>query len=290
MRGVLNVDKPSGITSFDCIRRLRAVLRPDRPALGHAGTLDPMASGVLLVLFGPATRASRWLMGSDKEYEALVQFGARTDTDDVTGTVVEERPAPGLDRAELAALLAGFTGEIEQVPPRFTALKQGGVAQHRLARAGRPVQPKPRTVAVREIELLDWQPPRLRLRCRVSSGFYVRSLARDIGSRAGSCATLAGLVRTASGRFRLADAVALDNLDRAGIEHALVPVEDALAGLARVEVAPELARDLLQGRHIPAPAGTPGGAVLCLNRELDFLGVCDCRDDALHPKRLIHGN
>lgn len=288
MRGVLNVNKPSGITSFDVIRRLRELLRPDRVALGHAGTLDPMASGILLVLFGPATRVSRWLMDSDKGYEAVVRFGFRTDTDDVTGDVVEESAVPSLDRDALTRLLGGFTGSIEQTPPVYAALKQDGVPQHRLARSGREVRAKPRKVAVHELELLDWRPPDLTVRCRVSSGFYVRSLARDLGARAGSCGTLAGLVRTAAGGFRLGDSVDLDRLDRQAVEDRLVGIEDALPGMEVVEVGPDRAQDLRLGRRIPAPADSPDGTVLCRNRDLDFLCACTARAGSLQPSRLIH--
>ena len=290
LRGVLNIDKPTGITSYDVIRRIKQLVHPQKPTMGHAGTLDPLASGVLLVLVGEATKASRHLMGHDKEYEAEVLFGTRTDTDDLAGQEVETRPVPGLSSGEVSVLLGRFTGDIEQVPPRFSALKQAGTPQYRLAREGREVASKPRAVTVRRLELLDWTPPRLRLRALVSSGTYIRSLARDIGEAAGSCATLAALRRTTSGGFRLEDSVPLDELTPESVTDRLVPVEDALADMTRVPVTDEAARRLLQGQVVPVDGAPDEETVLALTGDRRFLAFAAGKSGKLRTRRVIRAD
>ena len=259
LRGVLNLDKPRGITSYDCIRRLKRVLscpqseignRKSEIPLGHAGTLDPMASGVLLILFGEATRLSRFLMASDKEYEAIVLFGRATDTDDITGRILGEAPVPEMNASALRRLLTGFTGEQSQVPPRFSALKQDGTPMYRRARRGEEFEVKPRKVNISELELLDWDPPTARLRVRVSSGTYLRALARDVGRAAGTLATLSGLVRTRSGRFAVENALPLDKANQEAVAERIVSIEEALPELPRIEVSEAQARLLLQGRLV----------------------------------------
>ncbi|HDQ98803.1 MAG TPA: tRNA pseudouridine(55) synthase TruB [candidate division WOR-3 bacterium] len=287
LRGILNVNKPSGITSYDVIRRVQGLLRPRRPALGHAGTLDPLASGVLLLLVGPATRVSRFLLESPKEYEAEVLFGRATDTDDITGATVAEAPVPELDPERFAALLADFTGIITQVPPRYSALKQDGVPAYKFARAGRPVTPKPRTVTVHRLELLDWSSPRARLRACVSSGTYIRALARDIGAAADSAATLSALVRTKSGAFSLAGACPLDALDADSVIRRLVPIEDSLPGLPRLEVGADEAARLLAGRTVARRRMSVTGHALARARDGSFLALVAAGPEGIRPVRLI---
>lgn len=287
LRGILNVNKPTGITSYDVIRRVKALLRPARPALGHAGTLDPLASGILLLLVGPATRVSRFLLESPKEYEAELLFGRRTDTDDTTGATLAEAPVPGLDAAALTGLLGQFTGLIKQVPPCYSALKQDGVPAYRLAREGRPVQPQPRSVTVHRLELLDWQPPRARIRACVSAGTYIRALARDIGAAADSAATLAALVRTRSSGFTLETACPLAELDADTITRRLVPVEDALPGLPRIEVSPQEAAELLAGRTVSRRRPAASGHALARAADGSFLALVSADGNAIRPVRLI---
>lgn len=289
LRGVLNVNKPGGISSYDVIRRVKPLLDPGRPAIGHAGTLDPLADGVLLLLLGPATRVSRFLLGSDKEYVAELLFGAATDTDDITGSELRRAPVPSLDRAALIQLLGRFAGAIEQIPPRYSALKQNGVPLYRRARRGEEVHPRTRTVTVHELELLDWQPPRARLRALVSAGTYIRALARDIGEAADSAATLAALTRTRSGSFTLDRAVSLDRLDSANLPGLLVPIEDALADLPRFPVSPDQARDLRQGRPIPQPDVPEAEFALAATPDRSFLAIVTSRDGLLRPVRNLYG-
>jgi len=293
MRGVLNVNKPSGISSYDVIRRIKPILQSPIP-LGHAGTLDPLASGVLLVLLGEATKVSRFLLNLPKEYVAGVLFGKQTDTDDVTGKVTSERPATGLTAQLVQACLERFTGEIEQVPPAFSALKQDGQPQYRLARRGMEVRPKSRMVKVYELELLDWQPPTATIRCRVSAGTYVRALARDLGTALDTGATLATLVRTKVGQFTIEDATTPDTLDATSLPDRLVPIDAALAGMPHVTVSPVQAQHLHQGKVVggfegPTVSGVDGFA-LAQTDDHRFLAVVVSNGSKLRTERIIYAD
>lgn len=286
LRGVLNVNKPSGISSYDVIRRLKPLL-PRGTAIGHAGTLDPLASGVLLVLVGDATKVSRFLLSESKVYETGILFGIRTDSDDVTGRIVERAATPSLGADGIGAALDRFTGEIEQVPPSYSALKQGGRPQYELARQGLKTEARPRRVTIHELQLLDWQPPRLALRCRVSSGTYVRALARDIGSALGSAATLESLVRTMCGRFCLSDATALDDITAYAVPGLLATIAHALPGMPRLDITPADASRLLQGRRV-ATATPPVGPGLARTSDDRFLAVVRAEGGELLTERIIY--
>ena len=212
--GVILVDKPTGLTSHDVVDRLRALTQEGR--IGHAGTLDPAASGLLVVCIGPSTRLSEQLMGHDKSYVARIVFGQATDTDDAEGQVsASGRLLPQLADADFArATLAGFVGPQEQVPPIYSAIKQAGVAAYKKARAGQPVPRAPRKVTVHEISLLSLDAESWDISCRVSKGTYIRALARDIGERVACPAHLGALRRTAVGPWTVAQAWGLDQLDR----------------------------------------------------------------------------
>ncbi len=210
MDGILNVRKPVGPTSHDVVAMLRRLSGQRR--IGHAGTLDPAASGVLLLCLGKATRVLEYMANYDKEYCAEVRFGFATDTYDAEGSPLGEPVAPSFDRPQLAAALASFEGSSEQVPPAYSALKVGGQPAHRLARAGHSVALAARRVDIASINLLQWQPPYAVFLVRCSKGTYVRSLAHDLGQRLGCGAHLSGLCRTASGPFHLRDAASLAQL------------------------------------------------------------------------------
>ncbi len=290
MRGVLNINKPAGISSYDVIRRLKPVLEPKR--IGHAGTLDPMASGVLLVLLNEATKISRLLMALDKEYEAEITFGIETDTDDVTGRVIREAPVPEISAEELSRLLQdNFQGELWQVPPDYSALKQAGVPLYHRARAGMPVEKRARRVNIYDIRLSAWEPPVARIAVRVSSGTYVRALARDVGRALGSAATLSRLVRTRVGDFMLKDSLNLEQVPGgAELASLLVPIEQALSHLPRLEIDPEIAEQLLMGKrpvwNEAMPADT--GLLLAVNQKRDFLALVKCRAGVLIPERIVY--
>jgi tRNA pseudouridine55 synthase len=217
LSGILVVDKPAGLTSHDVVSRVRRLAEEGR--VGHAGTLDPLATGLLCVLVGPATRLSPFLSGRDKCYVARISFGSATDTDDREGETIRTVAADDslFEPVRATSLLEGFLGEIEQTPPAYSAIKVEGRTAHRVARAGGSVALAPRTVTVHEARLEDasaadrtWD-----VAFSVSKGTYIRALARDIGERAGSAAHLTALRRTASGNLSIGEACSLDDLERA---------------------------------------------------------------------------
>jgi tRNA pseudouridine55 synthase len=200
MDGILLINKEKGPTSFGAIEQVKRKFKLTK--IGHSGTLDPLAKGLLMVLIGKATKISDYLP-SDKEYEMEVTFGKATNTDDAEGDVINESPVPADLEPKIKALLPGFTGEIVQVPPKFSAIKKDGQKLYELARAGKEVVPEPRTVTVHSIELLECGVDKASLKVSCSSGTYMRSIARDLGEKLGTCGFLSGLTRTKIGEFTL---------------------------------------------------------------------------------------
>jgi tRNA pseudouridine55 synthase len=200
--GVLVVDKPIGITSHDVVQIVRRGTRIKRA--GHTGTLDPRASGVLVILLGPAVRLSEYVSAEDKRYQAVIQLGKKTDTYDEEGTITSTSPVE-ISTEKFEEALKGFIGEIEQVPPPYSAVKVNGRKAYEMARKGEEVELEPRIIHVHDLELLEWDPPQALVDVHCSSGTYVRSLANDLGEVLGCGAMLAGLRRTKSGKFTLKD-------------------------------------------------------------------------------------
>lgn len=207
--GILIVDKPEGWTSQDVVSKLRGVLHEKR--VGHGGTLDPMATGVLPVFAGRATRAVEFFEHAEKAYEATLLLGTTTDTQDTTGTVLETRPVT-VDEAAVRALLPRFTGVQQQLPPMYSAVKIGGKKLYELARAGKEIERDPREITVFSIELLHFENNSARLRIHCSKGTYIRTLCHDIGQALGCGGCMAALRRVQAGAYRLADAVTLDEI------------------------------------------------------------------------------
>jgi tRNA pseudouridine55 synthase len=256
MDGVLVIDKPEGPTSHDIVARCRRALRTQ--AVGHLGTLDPMATGVLVLVIGRATRLAQFLSGQPKSYDATFRLGLTTDTWDRTGTALEapEYPTrPG--QTAVTAALASFLGRHPQAPPPFSAKMIDGVRAHELARRGEPVAVRPVAVELMECELLAMDYPLGRLRLRSSAGYYVRSLVHDLGRALGCGACLEELRRTASGPFTLADALPLAALedDPGGALAKAVPMERLMPDLPAVRLDEESARRAGHGNEIPPPAG-----------------------------------
>src|SRR5471030_469698 len=231
IEGVLLVDKPPAHTSHDVVARLRGILRMKR--IGHAGTLDPMATGLLIILVGKATRVYQYLIGLDKEYEGAIELGRTTDSQDADGEVVTTRPVPPLGEAELKAALQGFIGDQYQLPPMYSAIKIGGVPLYKSARRGEEVEREPRFVRVVSWELRGLALPRFDFRMRVSKGTYVRTLAHDLGERLGCGAHLAALRRTAIGAFQVSDALTLEQLEALSIQEIEQRLISAQAATAR---------------------------------------------------------
>lgn len=209
MNGIVIVDKPQGWTSQDVTARLRRVFGTRR--IGHGGTLDPMATGVLPVFVGRATRAVEFFEHAEKTYETVLLLGKKTDTQDVTGTVLEERAAD-VTKSQVEEVLTRFRGEIMQVPPMYSALKVNGQKLYELARKGKQVERQPRPVTVYELTVLSFENNRLSLRVRCSKGTYIRTLCEDIGEALGCLGCMEALRRTQAGEYRLEDAVALEDL------------------------------------------------------------------------------
>lgn len=234
INGALLLDKPVGLSSNAALQEAKRLFGAKKA--GHGGTLDPLASGLLVVLFGEATKFAGPMLDADKEYLATVKLGVRTDTGDAEGSVTETRPVEmGADA--VAHALDRFRGEIEQVPPMHSALKHGGVPLYKIARQGGSVERKARRVHIYELDLLARNGDLLELRVRASKGTYIRTLAEDIGAVLGTGAHLAALRRTASGRYHLRDAVTLDDLREAPerLSH-LRPLGSLLEGLPRTEL------------------------------------------------------
>jgi tRNA pseudouridine55 synthase len=250
MKGVVIVDKPAGITSHDAVDRVRQLLG-ERKA-GHTGTLDPMATGVLAVCVGEATKIASFLAGDDKVYEATMRLGVRTDTLDMTGQVLAEQQPRATD-ADVKAVLAAFAGTITQVPPQYSAVKVRGKALYKWARKGIRVEAPAREVEIREILLQGIELPRVRFSVTCSKGTYIRTLCADMGDRLGCGAALEQLRRTRSGIFREEDAVRLDGDSddgiRAKLEQGLIPMNRALPGLRDIVIPPLLEQKLVKGHQ-----------------------------------------
>ena len=272
--------KPAGPTSHDVVDIVRRALGERR--VGHLGTLDPFARGLLVVVVGRATRLAPYAGGWDKRYTGVIRLGAVTDTDDATGTVTATSEGwRGLDAAAVRAALARFAGGYEQTPPAYSAVKVDGERAYRRARRGEAPAPKARTVAVRELALDDWTPPDARFHATVSAGTYLRSLARDVGAALGCGGHLAALERTAVGPFVLADAVAPEAVTPAAVRDAATLV----TGLARRDLDPAERAAAAHGRPVAAGTGDAGRVALFADGAL--LGVAEREGDVLKPRVVL---
>lgn len=255
--GLFIINKPRGPTSHDVVRRVRALTEIRR--VGHAGTLDPLATGVLVICVGQATRVAQYVMNERKIYRALVRLGITTDTYDAEGRIVEETKIE-LSRAQVESALAQFRGPITQVPPAYSAIKHEGTPLHRLARQGieldRVLQSKARQIEILNLELSNWNPPECTLEVTCSPGTYVRSLAHDVGQVLGCGAHLGGLTRLASGRFHLKDTITLDELACAATEQRwsdlLHPIDAALYRFPALHLDADAARRVVLGQAVQA--------------------------------------
>lgn len=208
--GVLLVDKPQGITSHDVVDRVRRHFNLKK--VGHCGTLDPMATGLLVLVLGRATKLSDRLISEDKEYEGTLCLGVTTDSQDADGQVVEERPVPALSLEEIVQASEPFKGDIYQIPPMVSAKKIGGQALYKLARKGKEVEREPRLIHIYRLDFFEFEPPRVKFRMLCTKGTYVRTLSHDLGQKLGCGAHLCQLRRTASGSLTLAEAKTLDEI------------------------------------------------------------------------------
>jgi len=285
--GVLLLDKPSGMTSNDALQKARRLYNAAKA--GHTGTLDPMATGLLPLCFGEATKFAGELLDADKTYLASVQLGVTTDTADAEGQVLETRPVDIVE-AQAEAVLARFRGEIEQVPPMHSALKRDGKPLYEYARAGIEVERAPRRVTIHALRLTAWNGQSFDLEVSCSKGTYVRTLAADIGAALGCGAHLAALRRTQIASLDIADAIGLNALEALDIEardSRLHPADALLAKLPRAELAEADARRVLHGQGVRWSAA-PGDRYRYYGPDGRFLGVGEMSADGwLNPRRLV---
>lgn len=294
VNGILLLDKEQGPTSNGCLQQAKRMFAAAKA--GHTGSLDPLATGVLPLCFGEATKISQFLLDADKRYEVVARLGQRTDTADREGEVIAEGTVPELDRVQLEDLLRDFTGAQEQLPPMYSAIKQNGVPLYKLARAGEEVERKRRRITIHELALLEIRDDCLVLDVACSKGTYIRTLVDDIGEALGCGAHVSELRRTMAGAFQIGDCVTMDHLgslkEEGGfeaIDDLLVPVDAAVAALPEVVLPEATARFLRQGqpvivRHLP----TDG--LVRLYEEEQFIGIGAILDDGrVAPRRMISG-
>jgi tRNA pseudouridine55 synthase len=289
------VDKPRGPTSFEVVQRVRRALRADKA--GHTGTLDPMATGVLAVCVGDAVKVQQYFVDGDKVYEADVAFGVATDTEDAEGREVERGDPGALTAAIVEAALPRFVGEIEQVPPMYSAVRVGGRRLHEAARAGESVDRAPRRVRVHGIDLAGFEEPRdglarARLLVRCGKGTYVRTLAADLGRAVGVPAHLTSLRRTSASGFALSQATPLEDLLRLGAEapdrlaERVIPLVAALDFMPAVALSSEQARDVAHGRAVPLPS-LPPDLFRAVSPEGALVAICAAGPRGAQPVRVL---
>lgn len=308
LEGFLNVSKPYGWTSHDVVQLVRKLTGVRR--VGHAGTLDPAAAGVLVVAIGRATRLVDFAADHEKSYCGDVVLGAATNTDDADGSVLYARDPSSVALDQVVAALAGFLGEIEQLPPQFSAVKLKGEKAYEIARRGGAAELAPRRVNIKDIVVVGWEPPVVSLLVRCSKGTYIRSLARDLGEKLGVGGHLGALVRLASGPFTCDDSVGVEDLRMAAefgyLERLIWPPDVAVAHLPAIIVSPEHARDMRRGSRWPMPSARPspmeraaepgprppgpgpeGRLVRVYSDGGEFLGLAEPRDGAWQPRLVV---
>ncbi len=291
VHGVLLLDKPVGLTSNAALQTARRLLQAEKA--GHTGTLDPFADGLLPLCFGEASKFSSWQLEADKSYRAELMLGVTTTTGDPEGEVLSTAPVR-VDIEQLQSVISEFVGQIDQVPPMYSALKVRGKPLYAYARAGLEVERKVRQIHIRSIEMLDFSSPRVVLDVRCSAGTYIRTLAEDIGQRLGCGAHLTRLTRLSSGGFELRDAVplrTLETLDLPGRDALLKPADHLVAHLSRVDVDAETALALVRGQHpVVAPHDFPlvPCSLVRVYRVERFVGLVEWQPSGvMTPKRLM---
>ncbi|MFP5521305.1 tRNA pseudouridine(55) synthase TruB [Peptococcus simiae] len=289
INGILVIDKPAGLTSHDVVGRLRKVFKQKR--VGHTGTLDPDATGVLPICLGQATRLAEYLTADDKSYQAQLLFGQATDTLDASGQVVEETDLPDLSPEAFAALLEGFLGEQMQIPPKYSAIKVDGVPLYKLARAGKPLpEVKARQITIKEIQLHTYDRHQASFSVTVSKGTYIRSLCADIGQAAGSSAHMTSLRRLSSGQFDLSQAIPLATLETAVDPTVyIIPMHETMKGYPQLALTEEEQKRVQHGNAIPlrADAKEEGGPVVASHLD-KMVAIGFIKDAEFQPKKVFN--
>lgn len=282
---LLNLAKPAGPTSHDVVAQVRRA--SGQRKVGHAGTLDPLAEGVVVLGLGAGTRVLEYVQEQPKAYRATVRFGLATSTLDSEGEVTARAPVPLFEEQDLEALLQPFIGRILQTPPRYSAIKLGGEPLYARTRRGEAVEPQAREVEIYELQLLEWRPPLARLAITCGKGTYIRSLARDIGEAVGSVAHLAALVRTRVGRFELSQAVPLDEVGLRPWEEILHPIDEAVRHWPAVSFSAREERVLNSGGSVPAPGMGAGSRARAYGGEGGFFGLVESTSGGWRPLKIL---
>lgn len=294
--GVLLLDKPEGITSNKALQEIKFLFKAAKA--GHTGSLDPLATGLLPICFGEATKMSAFLLDADKHYRVKVKLGETTTTGDAEGEILETASTDGVTEAALLKVLQEFIGEQQQLPPMYSAIKHKGERLYKLARQGIEVERKHRTIHLHSLNLLSFDLPEFEMDVHCSKGTYVRTLAEDIGAKLGCGAYVSGLRRTGVGPFDDQSMVTLEQVREdfearrfAEMDALLLPLESALSDWPEINLTADAAFYLKQGQPVLVPKAPTSGWVRLYANEVDFLGVGQILDDGrVAPKRLLQSN
>ena len=291
--GILLLDKPAGITSNEALQHVKTLYQARKA--GHTGSLDKMATGLLPLCFGEATKFSGYLLDADKSYDVTCRLGLETETGDADGDTVREQPVPELTIAAIESVLARYRGEIEQIPPMFSALKHKGQRLYELAYRGIEVEREPRGVSVYTLELVHFDSPFLRLYVKCSKGTYIRTLAADIGRELGCGASVHRLRRVGAGPFLENEMVTMDEIEnlaeseRGAMDRKLLTIDSALRQLPRVELTGHVVDYILEGQAVTVPHAPTSGLLRIYTDRNEFLGLGEILDDGrVAPRRLIN--
>ena len=290
--GILLLDKPLGMTSNDALQRVKRMYHARKA--GHTGSLDPLATGLLPICFGDATKMSAYLLDADKRYQVRVKLGVTTATADTEGEVIATASTEGIGEEEVRAKLAEFSGEIEQLPPMYSALKHKGERLYKLARQGIEVEREPRKITIFSLEMSDCSLPEFSLDVHCSKGTYVRTLAEDIGNALGCGAHVTALRRTGVGPYDEPQMVSVEALEKAreqgvkGLDSLLLPVESSVGHWPEVRLSDDAAYYMKMGQAVLVPQAPTEGWVRIYSKEGAFMGVgCILDDGKVQPKRLL---
>lgn len=292
VNGVLLLNKPAGLSSNQALQKVKRLFKAKKA--GHTGSLDPAATGMLPLCFGEATKICAYLLDADKSYRVTAKLGSATDTGDADGTVISTAAVPEMSAADWEGVLQGFIGDLEQIPPMYSALKQNGKRLYELARKGEIVERKARAIKISDIVLLEATPNRLVFRVGCSKGTYVRTLVEDIAKSAGTLAHTAHLYRETVGDFRpenmldMAQLEALAEQGDAALDANLLPPDQALSGWPEQEIDPEATRRFLEGQQVLVGADKSNGHVRVYGSDAQFLGVGEFTSEgSLAPRRIF---
>jgi tRNA pseudouridine55 synthase len=287
VQGFLNLNKPFDWTSHDCVAKVRKLLKMKR--VGHAGTLDPAATGVLPIALGKATRLLQYLPG-EKAYHATIRLGVQTTTDDLQGEIITSAPCPGLDLENVKTVLSQFVGKIEQIPPSYSAIQVNGKRLYDLARKGEIVEVPVRTVEISQIQVLDWRDgdfPELDVAIACGTGTYIRAIARDLGNILNTGGTLSALIRTQSSNFHIQDSITFADLESQIATFQPISPDAPLQHLKAVNLPTELAKKWCQGQKISLDIDIHN-FVRIYETETNFLGIGKLEDNLLIPQMVFY--